>query len=247
MHPAREPGKAPRYAIYFVPGEASALYRFGASVLGYDCYSGRDVAFMDGIQSPNWPAIIREPRLYGFHATLKAPFRLATGLTEEDLAEACIKFGHDHAPVMAGALTVSELGSFIALVPEIPRPRLNRLAGACVEAFDRFRAPLTEQERERRLAAGLTPEQIKNLDRWGYPYVFADFRFHMTLSGSLEPMQKPAALRLISEKFEQNIGVKAVTIDQIVIARQAYASTPFLVVHRFSLGQSPYRPYANSF
>jgi putative phosphonate metabolism protein len=245
MDPAREPGKAPRYAIYFVPGEASALYRFGASVLGYDCYSGRDVAFMDGVQSPNWPAIVREPRLYGFHATLKAPFHLATSLTEEDLAEACTEFGHKHAPVMAGALAVRELGSFIALVPETPRPRLNRFADACVGAFDRFRAPQTEQERERRSAAGLTPRQIKNLDRWGYPYVFADFRFHMTLSGSLDPMQKPSALRLISEKFEQKIGVKAVTIDQIVIARQAHALAPFLVVHRVSLGQSPYQPYPN--
>ena len=27
----------PRYAIYFVPGADSGLYRFGAAVLGYDC------------------------------------------------------------------------------------------------------------------------------------------------------------------------------------------------------------------
>jgi hypothetical protein len=35
----------PRYAIYFVPAADSALYRFGAAVLGYDCYTGNDVDF----------------------------------------------------------------------------------------------------------------------------------------------------------------------------------------------------------
>ncbi|MBN8935788.1 MAG: DUF1045 domain-containing protein [Rhizobiales bacterium] len=30
------------------------------------------------------------------------------------------------------------------------------------------------------MAAGLNPSQIGNLDRWGCPYLFADFRVHMT-------------------------------------------------------------------
>ncbi len=31
----------PRYAIYFVPSADSALYRFGAGLLGYDAFTGK--------------------------------------------------------------------------------------------------------------------------------------------------------------------------------------------------------------
>ena len=34
----------PRYAIYFVPAPDTDLYRFGSSVLGYDCYTGAELA-----------------------------------------------------------------------------------------------------------------------------------------------------------------------------------------------------------
>jgi putative phosphonate metabolism protein len=245
--PAHEEISAPRYAIYFVPAATTTLYRFGASLLGYDCYSGKDIAFPDSTDRSNWPAIVREPRLYGFHATLKAPFRLAPSVDDKELAEACSDFGSDHPPVMVGALAVRELGSFIALVPTDPRSLLNKLADACVEAFDRFRAPLSQDERARRLGANLTSQQVKNVERWGYPYVFADFRFHMTLSGALKPAERAAALKLICENFEQKIGKEILTIDQIVIARQAHAAARFQVIHCASLGHSPYRPYANSF
>src|SRR5262245_7385269 len=238
---------ATRYAIYFVPGATTALYRFGASVLGYDCYSGRDVAFPAGLDSSEWPAIVGEPRVYGFHATFKAPFRLADGKDEQALKNACTAFGRDYLPVKVGALTVRELGSFIALVPKTASVALLRLAGACVEAFDHFRAPPTKQEQERRLAAGLSWQQTENLDRWGYPYVFSDFRFHMTLSGPLDATRKGDVLRVISENYEQRVKNEPVIVDQIVVSRQTDATAPFQVFHHASLGHSPVRPYAVSF
>ena len=69
-----EPG--PRYAIYFVPERASDLYKFGTSILGYDCYVACDVPFAEGIDAANWAPAVRSPKRYGFHATLKAPFYL---------------------------------------------------------------------------------------------------------------------------------------------------------------------------
>ena len=54
------------------------LYRFGSGVLGYDCYTGSDLprpADLD-IDEADWRALTEEPRRYGFHATLKAPFGL---------------------------------------------------------------------------------------------------------------------------------------------------------------------------
>jgi putative phosphonate metabolism protein len=234
----------PRYAIYFVPGAETALYRFGASVIGYDCYTGRDIAPIDGVDARTWPAFVREPRLYGFHATLKAPFRLAVGVAEADLERAFLAFAADQPAVSIGGLAVSELGSFIALVPKALCPPLGALAQACVREFDRFRAPLSAPERERRLAAGLSARQIENLERWGYPYVFDDFRFHMSLTGALAPADRQRALPPLRAAFAKRADAATVTLDQIVIARQPEGGAPFQAIRLATLAYSPGRPDA---
>lgn len=235
----------PRYAIYFVPGADSALYRFGASVLGYDCHSGEAWPFVEGAEA-DWSDFTREPRVYGFHATLKPPFYLADNYGEADLVRAVADFAANRPAVLIGELAVRELGSFIALVPQTPRPQLNNLAESCVRDFDRFRMPMSEQERARRLTPSLTDRQIVNLARWGYPYVCEDFRFHMTLTGALSVQKRDRALRFLCEKFEQQHNAAAVIIDQLVIARQSGPAAPFQVITAAPLGQSPYRPFAYS-
>ena len=73
----------PRYAIYYAAAAGSPLDRFGAGLLGHDALSGEELPFPDGIEQllPDWREITRDPRKYGFHATLKAPFSLAQGKT----------------------------------------------------------------------------------------------------------------------------------------------------------------------
>jgi putative phosphonate metabolism protein len=237
---------APRYAIYFVPRAETELYRLGASVLGYDCYTGSDVAPVAGTEAFAWPEIVREARVYGFHATLKAPFRLAEGVSEADLEHAFLAQAAGTAPVLAGELVIREIGAFIALVPNVQCAPLNRLAETCVEAFDRFRAPMTEAERTRRLTAQLTAPQIAHVERWGYPYVFEEFRFHMTLTGPLALSERARAFAFLSDKFEQFPVARSLLIDQIVIARQDAANSPFKVLRAAALGQSIYRPIAAS-
>ena len=234
----------PRYAIYFVPAADSSLYRFGAAVLGYDAYTG-EARSIEGA-SDDWNDITQAPGVYGFHATLKPPFALADGYDEASLADAVAGFAADHGAVTIGELRVSELGSFIALVPQSPRPEIQALAEACVRDFDRFRAPMSEQERQRRLTPGLTDRQIVNLARWGYPYVCEDFRFHMTLTGALPLPKRSRALRFLCEKYEQVPGVASVQLDQLVVARQNETATPFRIIAATSLGQSPYRPFTYS-
>ena len=71
----------PRYAIYYVAAPGTDIDRFGAQLLGYDAYTGENVPFPDGIMqiAPDWRDLTKEPRKYGFHATLKAPLSLAPG------------------------------------------------------------------------------------------------------------------------------------------------------------------------
>ena len=153
----------PRYAIYFVPAAASRLYRYGSSVLGYDSYTGNPVAFPDefGAGAVNWNELTATPRSYGFHATLKAPFRLAPACTEQQLINALHSFAglghavHSFTPILRG------LEDFIAVVPSQAEESLNALAASCTTIFDAYRAPMSPQERARRIASGLSQSQIQ--------------------------------------------------------------------------------------
>lgn len=223
----------PRYAIYFVPGPKTALYRFGSSVLGYDAYTGGDVSFLT-TSAPDWAENVRDPRVYGFHATLKPPFRLADGTSFADLEAAADAFAASQNAIDIGPLQVRVLGSFIALLPAAPCPALDQFAGACVRDFDRFRAPMNGKERERRLAAPLTERQTTNLARWGYPYVFDDFRFHMTLTGPRADGKRGRALEWLRAEFAARPQAQRLVLDRLVIARQDGGG--FRVVHAVTLG-----------
>ncbi len=218
----------PRYAVYFVPEPGGELYRFGSSWLGYDCYSG----FALARRSP--PAInadaaeqhTREPRNYGFHGTLKAPFHLDPAYREADLIVALEAFS---ARALTFDPSVELLDAFVAIVPAARCDPLESLAADCVRHFDRYRAPLSEQDRQRRTAAGLTSRQCENLDTWGYPYVFEDFRFHMTLTGRLAQETRHQILAALRGAFNEAVGWKSVSVDRIVLLRQEEGE-PFTVL-----------------
>ena len=173
-----------RYAVYYTP-PPGALADFGAGWLGWDPVRGMRVPRtvpLDGAEE-----ITATPRRYGFHATLKPPFRLAAGHARPEL-EAALAALAAKTPVVRGArLRMERLGPFLALVPASDHAPFSRLGDAMVRDLDGFRLPPSEAELKRRRAAGLTPAQDAHLLRWGYPYVFEEFRFHMTLSGKLDP------------------------------------------------------------
>ncbi len=194
-----------RYAIYFVPAAHSQLYRYGSSVLGYDCYTGTAVDLPDEFQddAPNWRELGAPPRRYGFHATLKAPFYLSQACSEEQLARAVENFaGFGHA-VHEFAPTVRLLGDFFAVVPLKADAWLEELAASCTTLFGAYRAPMSPQERARRVAMGLSHSQTQNLDRWGYPYLFSDFRFHMTLTGKVPSNRRRSVLGALLDGFRR--------------------------------------------
>jgi putative phosphonate metabolism protein len=229
----------PRYAVYFVPAAQSALYRFGSAFLGYDCYTGNEIDFPDALPlpAPAWRELTQELRRYGFHATLKAPFRLADGTDEAGLVAAFHTFCWSQA---AAAFTpvVAVIERFIAIVPSGNEPAVDRLAAACVTAFDRFRAPLDAHDRERRLGAGLSERQAQNLERWGYPYVFEDFRLHLTLTGRLPAERQAVMLPFLRGQFAAAQGPEAVRIDAIALLRQDNAQARFRVLGR-AMMESP--------
>lgn len=170
-----------RFAIYYLPPEG-ALADFGAGWLGWDCVAGRDSI---PPHVPGLDDVTMTPRKYGFHGTLKPPFQLAEGTDAEGLRQAVAQMAQVCPAAQSDALTLTALGRFLALTPVGDTSGIARVAATCVEALDAFRAPPGEAELERRRKARLSDRQEALLQRWGYPYVMEEFRFHMTLTGRL--------------------------------------------------------------
>jgi hypothetical protein len=222
----------PRYAIYFIPDPDTALYRFGAAALGYDCFTGADIPTLDAlpIDVGAWRELTREPRRYGFHATLKAPFRLAAGRTEAELVGEFVEFSAtiDSASTIEPAVCL--LQRFVAILPVTVHAGLGRLAASCVTYFDGFRAPLTSADRSRRMAAHLTARQIGHVERWGYPYVFDDFQFHMTLTGALSADCQELMLAYLQGGLACSHGDSPISINRLALLRQDNPGTRFVVL-----------------
>ncbi len=221
----------PRYAIYYAAARDSDLDRFGAQLLGYDAWTGADLCFPNGLlqAEPNWRELSEDPRKYGFHATLKAPFSLVSHETEAGLCAACASFAEKPRPIPMIRPIVDSISGFTAVIPAERSAELDALAADCVTRFDDFRAPLTQADRARRNPHKLTPRQCDHLDRWGYPYVMEEFRFHMTLTGRLGAKRREPVLAMLRDRFAA-VGMAGLAIDRIALFRQDSAAARFAIV-----------------
>jgi putative phosphonate metabolism protein len=227
----------PRYAIYFAPDATLPLWRFGSAVLGYDADTGEDVDIPPALKSawPNWSQLTAEPRKYGFHATLKAPFRLRDGGSEADLLAVANTFGQATHRCELQGLTVATLGRFVALVPFGNTDRLQLLAAQVVDAFEALRAPLSDSDRARRLKSSLTRAQTYYLDTYGYPYVHDEFRFHMTLTAGLPAEMLANAQLRLTDLYAEVAGAGPVNVGGMALFRQDNAGARFRIIARLPL------------
>ncbi len=225
----------PRYAIYYAPAQGSFLDQFGAEMLGYDAWIGAVLPFAAGVveQMPDWRELTQDPRKYGFHATLKAPMAL-NGRKESELHGACADFARQPRRIPLITPVVNSISGFIAVVPAAPSDELEQFAADCVRSFDPFRAPLTPEDRTRRNPSRLTPRQAEYLDRWGYPYVMEEFRFHMTLTGRLDEARRASVLAMLRERFAR-LELTELAVDRIALFKQVDAKARFEIIGDWQL------------
>jgi hypothetical protein len=242
-------GMATRYAIYYAPDPASALWRFGSAVIGYDAATGEDIEALrpDGFGADEWASATADPRRYGFHATLKAPFRLAPGRSESHLLGALADQASAMPPVDLGPCDVRVVpaasgGGFVAITPTAPPPALATLERSLVEGFEPWRAPPSPDEYRRRKPETLTERQRFLLDRYGYPYVLDEFRFHMTLTGRLDGPE-PVAKSLRALAVEAG-ALAPILVDRLALFRQDGDARRFRVVavERLAVGPAMVPP-----
>jgi Protein of unknown function (DUF1045) len=237
----------PRFAIYAAPGTGSAdatavLLRekaeqwLGRSVSG-DSVTPRIPA---GWSREAVDAITVDARRYGFHATLKPPFRLAEDRTPEELDAAVAQFAAGAVGTLIPRLSLARLGRFFAIVPGMDAPGLHALADQVVKGFDDFRAPPTDAELARRNHAALTPRQRELLEAWGYPHVLDEFRFHLTLTDRIPAGRQPEVEHVLSDWFAGSLGA-AVPVDVLALFTEAEPGAPFVLhsVHALQPAPSP--------
>lgn len=224
---------SPRYAVYYAPAEDDPLTRRAAAWLGRDAFTGRALArpALPGLEDLDLDALTHAPRGYGFHATLKAPFELADDCSEAELVAFAEGFAQ-RQPAFAAALAVANLGRFIALRLAAQSPGMQALHTACVKDFDVFRAPLSDFDLARRRKAPLTAEQDQRLVAWGYPYVFEDFRFHMTLTDAVrDPAVSERLVAALQAHFADLEGPHR--FDSVALFKQDHRDAPFQILARF--------------
>lgn len=208
-----------RYALYFAPAPGSAWDRFGRAWLARDS------------------ALTSVPRRYGFHATLKAPFRLADGRCLAELTAQLDRFCATRTAFELPRMQVRRLGDFLAVVPAAEDARVSAIAADCVQRFDRFRAPLDSQELAKRRRVPLTARQEANLQLWGYPYVLEDFRFHFSLTGPLDHASRDAALRTgrAAARAIARLGAEPFRFDAVTVFAEDGPGAALRAVHRSAL------------
>jgi hypothetical protein len=220
-----------RVALYYAPAIDDPLHEAGSTWLGRDAETN---APRGQPALPDLAAITSEARGYGFHATLKAPMRLADGVTwdrfvaEVEAMAACIR------PFDLPRLSVQDLNGYMALRDAEPSAALQGFADICVAAVDHLRAPPTEAELARRRRKPLPPVQDALLMRWGYIYVFGEFMFHMTLSRRLTAEEQAVYMPEAEKHFVAALS-RPRRVADIALFTQAAPDAPFTIAQRIRL------------
>lgn len=211
-----------RFGIYFTPNPASPVARIWNNWLN---------------NSGELKDLTTQPRIYGFHATLKPPFRLKPEFEYADLQTAVRQLALDFETLPLPPMEVEWLGSFLALNPIGNYDAITRIADSCVRSLDGLRAPMSELERSKRLRNPLGGRELALLERWGYPYVLDQYRFHFTLSNSMGHSDQPRREKLFRSALwlhEQTAHVWP-ELDALSIVEQVRPDARFVVRERVLL------------
>ena len=187
-----------RYALYFAPEPNSLWWRVGCQWLGRDASTMSELTqpAISGMTNVQMHTLTADARRYGFHATLKAPFRLAQAYDIQQLDAALSSFCEQQESFILPTPQVQWMGNFLALRPGTECAEINALATACVRHFHHFSAALTTSEITRRAKQTLSQRQRDLLLRWGYPYTEEEFRFHLTLSDTQKDLHSATSTQL---------------------------------------------------
>lgn len=231
----------PRYALYFAPVHDNHWWKAGSHWLGRDaatdlCYPQPSV---DNVPNAVLHRLTKDARRYGFHATLKAPFRLAKGFSEKHLIAMAHSFSRTQPAIEMNDIGVHFLGEFLALqtTDRISQEKINALATRCVSYFDLLRAQPNEAELIKRKRYPLSARQEVLLAKWGYQYTEEEYRFHLTLTDTLASEHKKVAEAICDVAIKcfstSDQATRPFVIDGLTIFKESFPGAPMIVWKHF--------------
>jgi len=240
--PNRAPGTAHRYAVYFAPHPGSTGWLAGSHWLGRCAalLQPMQQLAIEGVAAQDLYRLTAAPRRYGWHATLKAPFALAPGVDWITLHQAVRAVAQSLAPFALPPLHVARIDDFLALVPapaHAANAAIERVAAACVTQLQPLAAPLSDADLARRRCAALTPRQDELLQRWGYPFVLEEFRFHLSLTGHLQQVgrQTQARVQGAAQAFFADLPV--LRMSSLALFAEPAAGADFMLLDHLEFGR----------
>ena len=226
-----------RYAIYYCPRPETPWWARGSQWLGRCAASQRAVQVppVEGLTEQTYLQLTNDPRRYGWHATLKAPFTLATGHTEQDLRGAVHALAAGFNAFDLPVLQVRDLGHFLALVPQDASAPLDAIARACVTQLHPFAAPLSDTELARRRKSKLRPQEDAMLVQWGYPFVLDTFQFHCSLTGNLHILSAAQSQAVVAAANDWFADLAAPRFDSLALVAEPSPGADFVVLEHMDL------------
>jgi putative phosphonate metabolism protein len=229
---------AHRYAVYFAPAVESPWWDAGSRWLGRCAATDRalDQPPIEGVDAALLRRLTHEPRRYGWHATLKAPFALAEGVSPADFRSALQALASRFRAFDMPALRARRLGGFLALCPEGNAETIHELAAACVTELHPLVSVLSCAEIERRRRKSLlSTQEDALLVRWGYPYVLKRYRFHMSLTSDLSHLP-PETLQCLEQAARERFsGLPPARFDSLALFAEPTPGADFVLLERMGL------------
>lgn len=206
----------PHYALAYTPPPASPLARFGAGVLGYDCFEAADVPqrAVAGIDPAILSLLTVEPRRHGFGARFVPPFCFGEE-REAELTDAVESLARRHYPILVGRLEIEHRDEFVVLRAQHHAP-LEAFARACRGEFASFpkAAPTADSDAS-------TKRESLDLPN--------GFYFHMALAGPVPAVAAADLARHFTRAFEK-LARDEVEVGSISLLRQDDPAARFRVL-----------------
>ena len=147
---------------------------------------------------------------------MKPSFSLTSNYTQSDLHDEFNAFCAIVSSATGGSLNITRFGQFLVMTQDVQSNQVTELGAATVSHFDKFRAPLTDKDIEKRRGHKLKPQQDELMLCWGYPYVMQEFKFHMTLTSPLSNDAIDVIEQHANTRFQDYLG-KTLKINSLAL------------------------------
>jgi hypothetical protein len=213
-----------RYAIGYAPRADSPLGQFGRAWFDNETGTGQS-------RLARLAAAPNRDRLY---ANLLPPFALRAGMVPGALKTRLQSFAGRRKPLQTGPLALLAFRGALGLAPSARTPSLDWVAAQCFAAFDCFRAPADEIDRNRWRQEPLTDHQRLLLEIWGSPFVLGEYRFHMLLTEPLDTPRQKKVAQAIWPLLEE-VCIQGIEIEALTLFGDPGHGRPLKLLHRYPL------------